>query len=112
MKSIFHILSFLHTLPLPLVSSPPLTVPILQSWFLLLIFNLMLKGCLNVCPLWVYWTMVHSTTPSIILSYLFTSHPPFFNSFQYTSLYPQTLLLLILLMLYHSLLLSLFPQVP
>jgi hypothetical protein len=66
MKSIYHLPS-----------------PILQSWFLLLIFKLMF----NVCPLWVYFTLVRST-PSITVPYPFTSHPPFFNSFQYTSLYP------------------------
>jgi hypothetical protein len=38
-------------------------------------------------PTMVYFTLVHST-PSITLPYPFTSHPPFFNSFQYTSLYP------------------------
>jgi hypothetical protein len=49
------------------------------------------------------------------LSYLFTSQPPFFNRFQYTSLYPlpsQMLCFIILQMLYHSLFLSLVPWVP
>jgi hypothetical protein len=46
----------------------------------------MFKGCFNVCPLWVCFTLVYSTL-SITLPYTFTSHPLFFNSFQYTSLY-------------------------
>jgi hypothetical protein len=33
----------------------------------------------------VYFILVHYT-PSIILPYPFISNPPFFNSFQYTSL--------------------------
>jgi hypothetical protein len=45
------------------------------------------NGYLSVCPPWVYFTLVCST-PSITLSYTFTSCPPFFNSFQYSSLYP------------------------
>jgi hypothetical protein len=44
------------------------------------------KGCLNACPLWVCFTLLHSTL-FIILPYPFTSHPCFLNSFQYTSLY-------------------------
>jgi hypothetical protein len=62
------------------------------------------KGFLSVPLLWVYFTLVHST-PSIALLYPFTSHPPFFNSFQYTSLCPlpsQMWCFMILLMFYHS----------
>jgi hypothetical protein len=41
----------------------PYTVPIFQSCFLL-IFKLMFKGvCLNVCPLWVCFTIIHSPPP-------------------------------------------------
>jgi hypothetical protein len=52
------------------------------------------------------------SAPSIALPSPFTSHPPFFNSFQNTSLYPppsQMVCFMILLVLYHFLFLSLFP---
>jgi hypothetical protein len=54
----------------------------------------MLKGWLNVCPLLVYFTLVHST-PSITLPYPFISHPQFFNSFQCKSLCPLPLQLML-----------------
>jgi hypothetical protein len=61
-------------------------VCILESWFLLQYLSWCSKRCLNLCPLWVCFTLVCST-PFITLLYSFTSQPPFFNSFQYTSLY-------------------------
>jgi hypothetical protein len=45
----------------------------------------MFKGLLNVSPLWVYFTLIHST-PSIALPYPITSHPHFstaFNTYPY-----------------------------
>jgi hypothetical protein len=45
------------------------------------------KGCLNVCLLWVCFTLVSSIL-SITFPYPFTSHSPFFKSFQCTFLYP------------------------
>jgi hypothetical protein len=46
----------------------------------------MFKVLLNVCPLWVYFTLVCST-PFITLPYPFTSYSLFFNNFHYISLY-------------------------
>jgi hypothetical protein len=66
---------------------------------------------LSVSPLWVYFilvcaTLFHYSPLPITLS-------PFFNSIQYTSLYPlpsQIICFMILQMFYHSLFLSLFPK--
>jgi hypothetical protein len=81
------------------------------------VFHYYLSKCLkevcSVSPLWVYFTFVCST-PSIALHYPFISQSPFFNMFQYVSLYPlssQMLCFRILLMLYHSLFPSIFPWV-
>jgi hypothetical protein len=66
---------------------------------------------LNLSLLWVYFTFY--SAPSITLPYPFTFHAPFFNSFQYTSLYPllsQMLCFTVLLRHHHSLFLSLFSQ--
>jgi hypothetical protein len=115
MKSINHILSPespSFTL-FPPTSTPPThtcTVPILQFYFLLLKFKLMFKG-VSQCMLTVS-TFLWSIQPLPLLSYPFTSHSPFFNSFHYTSLYSllsQMLCFTILLMLYNSHFLSLFP---
>jgi hypothetical protein len=76
--------------------------------FLLLIFNWFSKEYLNVCPLLVYFTLVH-LTPSITLPYPFTSHIQFFKSFQYTSLYllPSHLMLCDIIILFSF---SSFPE--
>jgi hypothetical protein len=74
----------------------------------------MFNGISQSAPLWVNFSLVLST-PSITLPYPFTSHYRFFNSFQNTSLYPlpsQMLDFIVLLMLYHSLFLAFFHQVP
>jgi hypothetical protein len=113
LSTIFHHLNLLPSL------SPLLLVPFPQhyTYFIVVVFDTNLsrcsKGCLNVCPLWVCFTLVRST-PSITLPYLFTSHPPFFIIFQYISLYPlpSYLMFMILLLLYHSIFLSLFSWVP
>jgi hypothetical protein len=42
-------------------------------------------GCLNICPLWVYFIL--SVHPLPLLSLTLYLLPPFFNSFQYTYLY-------------------------
>jgi hypothetical protein len=52
------------------------------------------------------------STPSISLSYLFISQPPFSAAFNAHSSTFTVLCFAILLMLYLSLSLSLFPQVP
>jgi hypothetical protein len=38
--------------------------------------------------MYAHCTLIWSVQPLLLLSLTFTSHPPFFNSFQYTSLYP------------------------
>jgi hypothetical protein len=71
----------------------------------------MFRGFSQCTPLWVYFTLVHSTLSISLLTPL--PPTPFFNSFQYTSLCPlpsQMLCFMILLMPYHSLFLSLFPK--
>jgi hypothetical protein len=85
-------------------------VPILQSSFSLLIFKL----TFNVCSLWVCLLWVIRSFQFLSL----TSLPPALpNLSTVFSTYPYILYLLnlfyaILLMLYHSLFFSLFPQVP
>jgi hypothetical protein len=73
------------------------------------------KGFLNVSLLWVYFTLV-SSTPCITLPYPFASHPPFFNSFQYTSLYHPYILYLqrhnVLQYCWCSIILFSFPSFP
>jgi hypothetical protein len=62
-------------------------VPILQSWFLLLIFKLTFKWVSQ----WMHTESVLYFVCSIPLNtvpYPFTFHPPFLNSFQYISLFP------------------------
>jgi hypothetical protein len=83
----------------------------LQSHLSLLIPTF--KGVSQCIPLWAHFPLV-STTLSITLLYI-SLPPPLFNSFQYMSWYPlpaQMLYISILLILCHSLLLSLIPQVP
>jgi hypothetical protein len=111
MKSINHIphLNLLpSSSPFPLVlPTRTHTVPILQSCLLLLIFKLVFKGVSQCMP------PLDMLYFSLFSPFHYT--PPFLNSFQYTSLNPlpsQMLCFMILLMLYHSIFLSLFPQVP
>jgi hypothetical protein len=99
-STIYPHLNFLYSL-----FSPP------QSYFSLLIFKFMFIGCLNVCPLWVYFTLVHSIS-SITLPYIFFLPPLIFNA---VNIHPYMLYLHILyyerlLMPYHSLFLSLSPE--
>jgi hypothetical protein len=66
------------------------------------------KVCLNVCPWCVYFTLVCSTPP-ITLHYRFAFHPQFFNSFQYTSLYPLSSHLNVMWHYWCSIILFFFP---
>jgi hypothetical protein len=93
----------------PLISTPPPTIPILQSC-LSLIFKSMFQGIsqscvslLDFCPF----------NPFHCSPLAFISHPPFLNSFRYTFLAPlpsQVLCLIILLMCHHSLFLPLLSE--
>jgi hypothetical protein len=87
-STIYHHLNLL-TYPPPATSN--LTTHCTYFTLLSFIINIWyLKGCLNVFPQRVYFTLVQST-PSIALPYPFTSYPHFFESFQYTSFYPLPL---------------------
>jgi hypothetical protein len=89
---------------------PTHNVPILQACLLLLISKSRFKRLLDVLHLSIlYFGQVN---PSHYSPLPFSSHTPFFNSFQCITLYPlpsQTLCFIILLMLYRSLFLSLLP---
>jgi hypothetical protein len=73
------LISFIH--PLPQVPSLHTTYFTILS-FIMNILSQCSKWFLNVSFLWVYFTLICSTS-SITLPSPFTSHPPFFNSFQY-----------------------------
>jgi hypothetical protein len=113
-STIYPHLNLLHSpFPLPLVH-PTHTVPNLQSCLSLLIFKLIYDGVSQCIPTVgiLYFGLLNPFHYSPLSLYLLL---PIFNSFQYTTLYPlpsQMLCLTILLMLYYSLFLSLFPQVP
>jgi hypothetical protein len=110
MKFFSHIPSPSSLLFILSTSTCPHTVPILQSCLLLLIFKLLFQGVSQCIPtVSIPWSV--QSLP--LLSLTLPSHSPFFNSFQYTSLYPllaQMLCFMILLMLYHSLFLFLLSK--
>jgi hypothetical protein len=117
-KSINHIpspLSPSFTLPPP-TSTPPNTVPILQSYISLLIFKLMFKGVSQWIPTVgiLYFCSFNSFHYSPLPRYL---PLPIFNSFQYISLYNLIYSTFTDVMFYDItvsiiLFLSLLPQVP
>jgi hypothetical protein len=79
------------------------TVPILQSWFLLLIFKLTFKGvsqCMYTVGV-LYFGLLNPFEYSLLPPAVFNTHPYI--------LYPHILYYSILLKLYHSHFLSLFP---
>jgi hypothetical protein len=113
LSTIYHHLNLLCSpFPLPLVCSLHCTY--LQSCLSLLIFKLMSRGVSQHFPTLgiLYFGPFNPFHYSPLPIYL---PSPCFNSFQYTSLYPlpsQMLYSTILVMIYHSLFVSLFPWVP
>jgi hypothetical protein len=83
---------------LPLVSSTHTLCLFYSPDFHHLYLSWCSKGCLNVCPLWVYNPFYYSSLPLY-------HPPPFFNIFNTHPyiLYLHILWYVILLMLYHSL---------
>jgi hypothetical protein len=81
MKSINHILS--PSSPAPPTSTPPHTVPILQYYLSKLMFKRVSQCILAVSILYFGQFSPFYCSPLAL-----PSHPPFFNSFQYISLYP------------------------
>jgi hypothetical protein len=85
-STIYPYLNLLHSSSLfPLV--PPNTVPILQSCLSLLTFKSVFKGVSQNIPI-VSILFFHTFNPFHYSPLLLYFQPSFFNSFQYTSLYP------------------------